>query len=60
MTVDEYRKKHRRCTTCVHSEERYACWYCQAKKRRHFGSVFDTRIKGMFCQMYEPIKKIKE
>lgn len=60
MTVDEYRKKHKRCTTCVYSEERTCDWFCKAKRKKYSGSLFYTRFKGMFCRMYEPMKNIKE
>lgn len=56
MTVSEYRKKHKRCATCVHSEEHVACWFCRAKQKKYSGSVFYTRLKGMFCRMYVPMK----
>ena len=57
MTVEEYRKKHRRCTTCVYSDERCVDWFCKAKQKKYPGSLFYTRFKGVFCKMYVPMKE---
>ena len=57
MTVDEYRKTHKRCTTCVYSEEHTCGWFCKAKQKKYSDSLFYTRLKGMFCKMYVPMKE---
>ena len=57
MTVSEYRKKHKRCTTCVYSEDRCVGWFCKAKQKKYFDGLYYTRIKGMFCRLYKPMKE---
>ena len=54
MTVDEYRKKHKRCKTCIYAEKKGAGWRCEAKGSRHDWSPGDYALKGCFCRLYKP------
>ena len=54
MTVNEYRKKHKRCRTCVYGEVRLGGeFYCRAKRQMIKGGLHQTKIKGMFCKVYK-------
>lgn len=53
MTVNEYRKKHKRCRTCKHLKHLF-CWYCSAKEKTFSGNPKSSSVKGMFCRVYEP------
>jgi len=53
MTVEEYRKKHKRCRTCKYLKHCF-CWYCNAKEKIFNGNPKQSSIKGMFCRVYEP------
>lgn len=53
MTVNEYRKKHKRCRTCAHAFPSNAGWYCKAKNTRSIHSLEYEELKGMFCRVYE-------
>ena len=53
MTVEEYRKKHKRCRTCKHLKLSFN-WYCEAKEKIFDGNPKSSSIKGMFCRVYEP------
>ena len=50
MTPNEYRAKHKRCTTCVYFDKKdigYKYGDCKAKQKR-------TRSNsGRFCQIYK-------
>ena len=50
-TVNEYRKKHKRCKTCVHAKQCNAGWYCWAKGSWHAGQP--DGIQGCFCKLYK-------
>lgn len=53
--VNKYRKKHRRCKTCIHASNSNAGWYCKAKHKRHiYSDVYETTIAGVFCKVYSP------
>ena len=55
MTVEEYRKKHKRCVTCVYVHQPLGLnARCKAK-----GIVFPYSLaylgkRGMFCKVYKP------
>lgn len=53
MTVNEYRKKHKRCRTCVHAFSGNVSWYCKAKNARSIRSLEYEGVKGMFCRLYK-------
>lgn len=54
MTVNEYRKKHRRCRTCKHAYSYFSGWVCKAKNKRGYYSLVESEgLKGMFCRVYE-------
>jgi hypothetical protein len=59
MTVEEYRKKHKRCKTCKHLYSGFALDRCKAKNFTFLNSVDYTIFKGCFCKLYEP-KEYKE
>lgn len=53
--VNTYRKKHRRCKTCVHAkQDGYCKWVCKAKNECFNGDLNETRIKGIWCEIYSP------
>lgn len=62
MTVEEYRKKHKRCRTCLYA---YALSglnvRCKAKNIviSDYGSLEYCGIRGMFCKLYQP-KGVRE
>lgn len=51
MTVNEYRKKHKRCGTCKHFNEGWVPNRCMAKGLRFIAYM---RYRGCFCKLYEP------
>ena len=53
MTVDEYRKKHKRCKTCVYANQKIGNWVCIAKGTCVEGDVGDYYFRGCFCKLYE-------
>ena len=53
MTVNEYRKKHKRCRTCKYLDHCF-CWYCKAKEKIFSGNPRASSTKGMFCRVYKP------
>ena len=54
MTVDEYRKKHKRCKTCVYAEIKFSyCWRCKAKCKSFDSDLERTILKGKFCKLYK-------
>ena len=53
MTVDEYRKKHKRCKTCKYATEKIHGWVCVAKGTYVDGNVGDYYFRGCFCKLYE-------
>lgn len=59
MTVEEYRKKHRRCRHCEYVRQRMFAWDCCAKGKSRAGRVGDTLIAGMLCKIYMPKEGIK-
>ena len=56
MTVNEYRKKHKRCRTCKHLSVPMIGTYdrCEAKGFRFEYSVSTYSLRGCFCKLYEP------
>ena len=54
MTVDEYRKKHKRCKTCQHAHKQVSGWICEAKGSWYEWSPGAYTLKGCFCQLYKP------
>lgn len=60
MTVNEYRRKHRRCRTCRYLN--YLCedlWECKAKQKDISTDPHKTRA-GMFCRVYQPLEEAQE
>ena len=51
--IIEYRKTHPRCRYCKHVCQNTFTWKCLAKQKSHDGSVSDTTLKGMFCELFE-------
>ncbi len=51
--INEYRKKHKRCKTCVFASQSHWGWYCLAKGTRYDGNVDNTRLSGCFCRLYK-------
>lgn len=54
MTVNEYRKKHKRCRTCKYLQEGFGIDSCKAKGYRFSGHMKDSMLRGCFCKLYEP------
>lgn len=56
MTVNEYRKKHKRCRTCKHVSRKMFEEHdlCEAKGFRFDYSVSTYSLRGCFCKLYEP------
>ncbi len=53
VTVNEYRKKHKRCKTCEFASQSNWGWYCLAKGTRYDGSVSEAGLGGFFCKLYK-------
>ena len=54
MTVDEYRKKHKRCKTCAFAYQKHLhSWVCTAKGTEIDGRVGDYYFRGCFCRLYK-------
>ena len=58
IIIDEYRKRHKRCKTCIYAfqqtdDRRPECWWCDAKSIRHIGSVGESGLRGCFCRLYK-------
>ena len=54
--INRYRKKHRRCRTCLHAKNVSGqwAWICEAKQKWHnIEYVQEAGIKGCFCRLYE-------
>lgn len=51
--VNTYRKKHRRCKTCVYAQGTYN-WICKAKNQRYNIDLDKSKTTGMFCKLYTP------
>lgn len=64
IAVNNYRKKHHRCKTCVYAQVKTKDWIdkwvCRAKHSYHEGDLYNTVIAGMFCGLYSPILLIEE
>lgn len=54
MTVNEYRKKHKRCSTCKHYRDSYCDGECKAKCISFITPVDWIFPRGCFCKIYEP------
>lgn len=61
MTVIEYRRKNKRCRTCMYAKQNeYSSsfggltWFCKAKEQLYDGRVATMRLKGCFCELYSP------
>lgn len=52
ITIEEYRKKHKRCKTCIFAEKNNIGWTCRAKGQRY--EYWPEGIKGCFCKLYQP------
>ena len=52
MTVDEYRKKHKRCKTCMYAIQNNYGWYCSAKGDSYEEKLGWSGLKGCFCKLY--------
>lgn len=61
MTVNEYRRKYRQCSTCRYLIYRsdYKTWECTAKFKRFKKHPYYTRI-GIFCRVYQPLEEAQE
>lgn len=60
ITVDEYRKKHKRCKTCVYACQSNSGWSCRAKGTYYYdGLVGWTVLKGCFCKLYSAKGEVK-
>ncbi len=55
MTPKEYRKKHKRCRTCVYAYERWGA-KCRVKNIALGGyqTLEYCGLRGMFCRAYQP------
>ena len=51
--IIEYRKKHPRCRYCKHAYQNTFEWKCLAKQKGYYGSVSNTTLKGIFCELFE-------
>ena len=57
MTVNEYRKKHKRCRTCKYANigsRNFLHDYCEAKNIQFEEPISSTFLRGCFCKLYEP------
>jgi len=54
--VNTYREGNSRCRTCRFAKEDRYNWICKAKQMKYSGYLSKTRIKGMFCKLYEARK----
>lgn len=55
MTVEEYRKKHKRCKTCMYAYEPFGLnAICKAKNKTLGSLLIYCGLKGMFCKLYKP------
>ena len=55
MTVEEYRKKHKRCRTCIYAYEPMGLYArCKAKNIILNCALKYTKVRGMFCKVYQP------
>lgn len=53
ITVDEYRKRHKRCKTCAYVSQNNIGWHCLAKGDYYIGSASNRSLKGCFCKLYK-------
>ena len=55
MTVEEYRKKHKRCKTCIYAYDTPGLFaICKAKNITLADSLKYCGLRGMFCKVYQP------
>ena len=55
MTVEEYRKKHKRCRTCIYAYEPIGLRArCKAKNTIIGDALIYQKFRGMFCKVYQP------
>lgn len=56
MTINEYRRKHKRCRTCKHvgCQPFGSFDHCMAKGFQFTEPVSMTVLRGCFCKLYEP------
>lgn len=52
MTVEEYRRKHKRCKTCVYARQEISSWICGAKGTLVEGKIGWYPLRGCFCKLY--------
>lgn len=57
--VNTYREHNSRCRTCRFANADSYSWICKAKQTRYSGRLSETRIRGIFCKLYEA-RKIDE
>lgn len=57
MTINEYRKNHKRCRTCEYAYYNNTSWYCRAKMKRYHGVLSYSNMQGCFCKLYKPTKE---
>lgn len=54
-TVEEYRKKHKRCRTCEYAYQPLGLnARCRAKNIVLSTTLSDCGSRGMFCKVYRP------
>ena len=51
--IIEYRKNHPRCHYCKYACQNTFNWKCLAKQTSCYGQVSETKVKGMFCGLFE-------
>ena len=55
MTVEQYRKKHKRCRTCIYAYEPMGLYArCKAKNTVLGACLEYCGFRGMFCKLYQP------
>lgn len=50
ITPDEYRKRHRRCATCIYRTSKVIGYSCGVKGKE----IPFSSLAGMFCRCYHP------
>lgn len=59
--VEEYRKKHKRCRTCVYAVDLVGLnAICKAKNLNLGSSLVYCGSRGMFCKLYQPKEVFKD
>lgn len=61
MTVEEYRKKYKRCRTCKYAYEPVGLnARCKAKNTTLNSTLAYCGFRGMFCKVYQPKEVSKD